>query len=406
MGTGLRQPVRPTSTTVIPGTYDVAIVGGGPAGSEVARQTARAGLRTIIFEEHHQAGQPVQCTGLVAAKPMDRIRGPGIELQRYRGAVAHAPGGRTLGVMAAATRVHLIDRGRLDLQLFAAAAAAGAETRLGQRVETVTRTPGGVMLRARGPLGRSEVTAKVLVSAEGVQAFHAHRLGLKRSRTVLAGLQVELAIRLDDPDRVRLYVGERVAPGYFAWAVPNGDRTLLGLATDRGDIRAHLKYLRQRPEFKGAGVVRMLSGAIPIGRVKVPYADRLAAVGDAAGLAKPLSGGGLYTGLVSADCLAVTLIEATAVDRFDANQLAGYGTRLRETGIPTELDLADGLRRIYARFSDRRIDDLFATFDNPDFLSLVEESGDIDFPTRLIVPILRRAPQLVKLAPQLLKALL
>ena len=44
-----------------PATYDIIVVGAGPAGSLTARTAAEHGANVLILEEHEQAGTPVYC---------------------------------------------------------------------------------------------------------------------------------------------------------------------------------------------------------------------------------------------------------------------------------------------------------------------------------------------------------
>ena len=52
-------------------SFDVAIIGGGPAGSSAAKKVAEAGLKTILFEEHEVLGFPVQCGEGVSRKLLE-----------------------------------------------------------------------------------------------------------------------------------------------------------------------------------------------------------------------------------------------------------------------------------------------------------------------------------------------
>lgn len=50
--------------------FDVAIVGGGPAGAATARDIAAAGYRVVVVERKDTIGTPVQCSGLVTARTL------------------------------------------------------------------------------------------------------------------------------------------------------------------------------------------------------------------------------------------------------------------------------------------------------------------------------------------------
>ncbi|MHA2365438.1 MAG: NAD(P)-binding protein, partial [Candidatus Hodarchaeales archaeon] len=52
-------------------SFDVAIVGAGPAGLSAATLTAKIGLKTVVFEEHPVIGIPVQCGEGVSRQLLD-----------------------------------------------------------------------------------------------------------------------------------------------------------------------------------------------------------------------------------------------------------------------------------------------------------------------------------------------
>src|SRR4029077_15531587 len=56
--------------------YDIAIVGGGPGGMQAAHRLAQAGFDVVVFEEHTTAGDPVHCTGILAAEAFDEFDVP------------------------------------------------------------------------------------------------------------------------------------------------------------------------------------------------------------------------------------------------------------------------------------------------------------------------------------------
>ena len=65
-GFSTRQPVTQISS-------DVVIVGGGPAGLYAGLRLARAGWRVDLYEEHHDIGEPVHCTGVLARDAFDEF---------------------------------------------------------------------------------------------------------------------------------------------------------------------------------------------------------------------------------------------------------------------------------------------------------------------------------------------
>ena len=57
-------------------SYDVAVVGGGAIGGEVAKLIASKDIEVTILEEHEKIGTPLQCAGLVTPKVLEGIESP------------------------------------------------------------------------------------------------------------------------------------------------------------------------------------------------------------------------------------------------------------------------------------------------------------------------------------------
>ncbi|RLE29971.1 geranylgeranyl diphosphate reductase, partial [Candidatus Acetothermia bacterium] len=63
---------------------DLAVVGGGPAGSIVAREAARGGLKVVLLERAPKA--PLRCTGIISTKAGEELGIPGgLVLERLVG---------------------------------------------------------------------------------------------------------------------------------------------------------------------------------------------------------------------------------------------------------------------------------------------------------------------------------
>src|SRR5438128_12115156 len=116
---------------------DVLIVGGGPGGLFAAERLARAGVHTILCEEHGTVGDPVHCTGILAAESFDQFDLPRDALLNTLTAARFvSPSGIEIHHETSAPLAAVIDRPAFDRALARRAAAAGAEIRTGVRVAT------------------------------------------------------------------------------------------------------------------------------------------------------------------------------------------------------------------------------------------------------------------------------
>lgn len=378
------------------------VVGGGPAGSTVARMLSKE-LDVLLVEEHRCPGRPVQCAGLVTPRGIPPSARKSI-IGRVRGARIHSPLGFTLALEAKETRACVIDRGAFDQALFDEAVSAGAATLTDAKVTSV-RDGGDAVDAVVSRQGAEEtVQAAVAIGAEGFKSICRKAAGLPPAKHMLTGIQVDLAGLKSDPDSVDIYIGAKVAPGFFAWAIPAGDVVRVGLCTWRSEHTPsiYLKSLLRRQEFAGGRKVGSSSGKIPLGSGRSAQAGRIMLVGDAACHAKPLSGGGVFMGVRGAELCAQSVLSFKETGK--PSSLAGYDGLWRE-GFGRELSRAFRLRKIFLTLTDKKMDKALRMFDDPSVKRFIEENADIDYPASLSSSVLKLAPKLAQFSPQLIESL-
>ncbi len=379
------------------------VVGGGPAGSIAATNLA-ADHDVVIVEEHDSLGEPVQCAGLVTPRGVPDFARKSV-VSSVRGARIHSPLGFVLTIESKKPRAHVLDRRVFDTLLFERALSAGAVPFTGSRIRMV-RDEGTCVKAELDHQGKEgHLAADVLIGADGHRSLCRQAAGLRPPKQVLRGLQAELTGVESDPDFVDLYIGSKVAPGFFGWSIPAGDVTRVGLCT-WGENELPSKYLNRllsRPEFANASQVSRSSGRIPVGAGRSAVSGRIMLVGDAACHAKPLSGGGVYTGIRGAELCSD--VARRHLDDADGTPLSDYDTLWREA-FGHELSRAFRIRKVFLTLTDRKMDRALRMFDDPEVRALIEETGDIDYPSALSKNVLKLAPKLAKFSPQLIKSLL
>jgi digeranylgeranylglycerophospholipid reductase len=381
---------------------NLVIVGGGPVGCAVGAITAKR-VPTLIMEEHHQAGAPVQCAGLVTPRVIDMVGAQDTVLNKITGMVLHFPGGAILRLDGKEIKAVVVDRFKFDQRCMDRAVAAGAKYLTGTKFLDYESNDEGMVVRTEG---REDIRCQLLVGADGYKSTVSKKADLPPPRDTVKGIECDIDDRMAEQTHVHVYLGSKVAPGFFAWKIPCGDFTRIGLCVseDRGPPSG---YLRSLIEAEGLEEVKRLgnySGVIPLGTRKRTFADRIMITGDAAAMAKPLSGGGLFTGMISAECAAETALRAFDSCDMSAHLLAGY-QRLWKERIGKELDRGYQVRKVFVRLNDKKLDEVGKLMLRPSVREILE-SGDIDRPTELAPAVLRSVPSLLKFSPQILGSLL
>jgi digeranylgeranylglycerophospholipid reductase len=379
-------------------TYDIAIVGGGPGGLYAAYLLSRSGFRVTVFEEHASAGDPVHCTGVLAVEAFDEFDLPRTAFLNSLTTVQFfGPSGDSIEHSTPQTEAIVIDRKVFDGALADRAERAGATVQVGERITSVRVTDDGVWLTTSG---ERRVAARACVLACGANYALQKRLGLGTPVMHLQSAQIEVPAA--DPGNVEVHFGNNVAPKGFAWAVPvnRGHRAFarIGLMCER-DARDYFDQFLKRigPRWK-TGSPACLNGGVsprikmlPLGPIARTYAPRVLAIGDAAGLVKATTGGGIYYSILSASLAAETLCEAFSQGDLSAASLSAYEERWRAV-LGEEFSAQMKLRRIANRLTDREIDGLFELARTDGIMPLVRKTAQFNRHRELIVSLLNHPP--------------
>lgn len=402
---------RTTSDT--PERWDVVVVGAGPSGSTAAYRLAERGHSVLLVEEHPKVGQPVQCAGLVSQRVLDLAGSRSMVRTSVRGASVFGPSLGSVSFLAPTPRAFVIDRAALDVHLADRAARAGAEVRTNVRFDRRLDGPDdqGVRLRLRGPDDEpQELVARLVVGADGVASAVARAFRLRRPVEILPAFEAEFSSSPGDTETVEVYLGRRFAPGLFGWWIPDGGGgARVGVAADADGTSARsyyqelLRHLERRFGRALENPTAYLASGIPIGSVPRSHGDRVLLVGDAAAQVKPLSGGGIFTGMVGAEAAARVADAALRSNDLSARALAEYD-RAWVAQLGEEFRRALYLRRIFARLNDADLDALVAALGAAGTSATIVAFGDIDFPTHVVRELLFRSPSLVRLLPKALGA--
>lgn len=308
-------------------TFDVAVVGAGPAGAMVARELALRGAKVALIDRRHfprgkvcgACLHPRALAALAAAGLADLVpRAGGIPLVR----ASIAARGRVL-VSALERPGAVLSREAFDLALVEAAFAAGAVGMFGEAAR-LEPAAAGAASRAL-TVGLRHIDASIVVAADGLGGgllARADRIARAPRRNARLGLGALLPSDAADvpAGEVRLSVGRS---GYLGMARVEDGRIDVAAAVVPAALEAlgPAGALAQIAAEAGAFELRHLEsvpwrGTPPLWREDAPAAGwRVFAVGDAAGYVEPFSGEGLSWALVGARALAPIAARPWSVER-------------------------------------------------------------------------------------------
>lgn len=383
--------------------YDAVVVGGGPAGLTFAAE-ASSRLRVLLIEENFEFGKPVQCSGLVSPRVIEMSGLPDWH-NVIRAVEFVSPGGNRLSLRGDEPKGYVIDRSALDVHLAEGATRKGTETVLGASFTTARRTEGGIDISFRERGEERHVTSRLLVGADGVSSTVGRIFGLTKFREIVSCVQTDAVTgEMDSGDAVNLFFGRDIAPGFFAWSIPAGGFSRIGIGISSGD-RPATHYFEKLLQMLGVRrTLNVTAGPIPVGNRGRLVDDNIIILGDAAGQVKPISGGGIFTGMAAAKIAAEVASSAFVSNDFSRKSLSRYESRWKK-GVGKELERAALVRRIFLQMTDEKLDLLFRVLDESSIKDVMA-TGDIDFPTELSPMLLSREPSLWRFSPQLIRALI
>jgi geranylgeranyl reductase family len=377
---------------------NIAVIGGGPAGSKAAALLAKEHTVTVV-EEHSVSGLPVQCTGLVSDDVLD-LCGVNIDvLNSLYGAHVHFPNGGVISSRSNKRKAVLIDRYELDRKMADAAQDAGAEYLYNTKYRSHVISRDSVKI----DIG-SDMEADMIIGADGHRSNVSKvQLGNNNAKEYIKGIQADLKHVCDDQEMMNIFLGSDVAPGFFAWVIPFGEFTRVGLCCRYDSVpMIHLKNLLKKAGLESAEVKEKHCGMIPLGGRPCTYGERLLLIGDSAGQVKPVSGGGLYPAFRSSYCLRDTVNEAFSSGDFSSGSLEKYETRWKKE-VGKELRNGYAARRMYKKVDDRGLNEIYEAVNTPGVHEVLNDIN-IDNPSDVIFPIMKNFQVMAKALPAFLKA--
>ena len=361
--------------------YDAIVAGAGPAGNLAAFRLSAMGHRVVVLDRRHVIGDKL-CTGIIGAECARRFPPDQAHIHRETcGATFVSPSGKRYPITRSEPQAFVIDRVAYVDSVARDAIGAGATYKLGVEVTGIDVSGQGVVVQTSGESGQERHQAQVLVIASGFGSNLLSKVGLRAGgpRDYMLGSQAEVAVEgLKDTE---VYLGQEVAPGSFGWLVPNGNsRALVGVVS-RGKLNGHMGRLLsslQRDGRIGRVTKEPTRWGIPLKPLPKTYADRVLVVGDAAGLAKPTTGGGIYYALLSGEMAAETVDDALSAEDYSARRLKRYERKWRAT-FGRELRVGYYARVLYEAMGDAQIERLLDRFASREVQDELLNSGDFSF---------------------------
>jgi digeranylgeranylglycerophospholipid reductase len=254
--------------------YDVVVVGGGPAGSMAAWESAKGGMSVCIFEKDREIGSPVRCgeaAGESGLKQLVDINDTWIA-ERITGAKLGSPSGKLINIEFETETGYILNRKIFDYDLSRYAANAGSEVYTKAYVKDILKNDGFVNGVVIDYLGREyDIQAQIVIGADGLTSRLGRLAGIKtqvKMKDMESAFQYSVSNIDIEPNKMIMYVGSKSAPGGYLWVFPKGNRfanigiSISGKYSKHKSAKKYLDEFMTR-EYPSAAIHTTICGGVP-----------------------------------------------------------------------------------------------------------------------------------------------
>jgi geranylgeranyl reductase family protein len=328
---------------------DVIVVGAGPAGATLAYELAKRGVGVLVLEKEKLPRYKCCAGGVTskAAKLLDFDISEVVEDVIHELSFTFNLGSPYLG-QHSQPLIYTVMRDVFDYFLVEKAQQVGAVLMDGQKVTQVQVSADWIEVSTADNIFRS----RLVVGADGAYSVVARELGMGRSIEHVAGIEAEIVVPEEELAKweSRVHIDLGCIPGGYAWVFPKRDHLSVGV----GCLASKARYLNRRHQkflnslsMGNYTIARSSSHLIPTRtKGRLVWQDKALLLGDAAGLADPLTGEGIYNAIQSAQLAAQVIENSLAHGKV---KLEDYQEAVDEK-IMSELRIARTLSKFFVRF--------------------------------------------------------
>lgn len=314
--------------------FDVIIAGGGPAGSITGYTLARNGLKALIIDQSLFPRRKI-CGGGLTLHAKNEIPfdiSDVIHTKVSSGQIWFRD--RLIDTIGDDHPIaFMIDRLTFDSFLLDKAVEAGAVTRLGQRIKSVSAQENIIQVQTN----QETFFGKYLIGADGVHSTIAKQTGMIKNRSTSLAYEARLSRESDRKSSHNEMIAFDFGTilGGYGWVFPKWDHLNVGVCRTWPGKKASkkhlLRFIDQHPGLHRERIIDIRAYPVPLGGKKYNlHKNTILLVGDAANLADPWLGEGLYYALYSGRLAAETIIKHNNGDLTD---LAAYTRKINRTCV-------------------------------------------------------------------------
>jgi digeranylgeranylglycerophospholipid reductase len=360
--------------------YDIAIIGAGCVGNYLALNLAELGFKVLVIERKAEAGLNICCTGIISKDCCELLSlKVNLKVSALNTAIITTPGWQTININTKENIAYIIERIEFEKSLSVRAQSSGALFVYSTTVRNIFTEKDKVVLNTFSKHGNKQFDSKLVVICTGYGSKLPYSLGLGKIDKYVIGTQAEVDITSNET--LEIYLDKKLSPAGFAWLVRTwNDKGLAGLlcrSMPQKHMKAFLGFLKERNKIADRDYI-INHALIPVKPLNKSFTDRIIVVGEAAGQVKPLTGGGIYYGIICANIAIETIVEAFRLNDFSRHQLAAYQNKWHKL-LKNEVITAYHLRNIWEKLNNQPINIILNIAQKLNIIAEIGNSKNIYF---------------------------
>ena len=341
----------------------VTIIGAGPIGCYLAQILKKQGANPLLIEEHKELGKPVHCAGLVGKGVFEETQVP---LDRkcisntINGAVIHLDKDEIC--IRRKEVAYVVDREKFDKNL-----GKGLNILFETKFLGLERKKDAYIIET----DKGDIETNIAIGADGAHSSVREFVAQNGNSHHLKGVQFRIEHTPRYKDMVEVYIKKP----YFYWVIPESEKQVRVGIISHDPYQNLLQFIKE-VKIKGK-VLEKFAGKVPTTYITNLSRDKVFLAGDSASQLKPLTYGGIYTGMKGAEILAKCLL-TRKFSRYSSIWMKKFGK---------EISMTSRAKEIFNRLPEEDIRRIFSFVKKKS--SIIEKKGNFENHSSLIWEFLK-----------------
>ncbi len=288
-------------------SYEVIIIGAGPAGLNCALKLAQANKKVLLLEKNQEIG-PKVCAGGLTGHDLSYLKLPEELLDfKFDEIIIYTPHQKDI-IKLVQPFIYTLDRKNFGQWQLNKLKKNNTVIKTNARVTEINNNY--VIVNKT-----EKISFKHLVGADGASSIVRRHLGLKTKDLVMA---IQYIVPTNKYKKLEIFLDSELFHSGYAWIFPHKNYVSIGCCCDRQDLSS--KKLRENfNQWLKNNSIDISNGKFQAHPINFDYQGHqfknIFLVGGAAGFSSGLTGEGIYQALISGEEVAKTILDKNYVSK-------------------------------------------------------------------------------------------